>query len=691
MTSSIAAFGSLLLLLILIVGVMPSGVSTPAFSSAFSSHRGEHSLAASPEEGGMAAAAGTGLSSPTWTQLIPGSHPSARWGAGTVYDAADGYVLLFGGDQDSPEYPWTGPLTTNCSNETWTFHGGEWVRLNGTSPPAACFPAMAYDPIRHYVLTYLAWTNETWSFVHGKWTRLFVPEPDSAIGECGGCYQRWNDWGTLSTYDPEYGTILLFEDHYNNVTKSSDVEETWEYTSGGWNRILSTAVPWITFPLSGRLAYDYADGYALLQAMNTSATDSQTAPAAWSFRNGTFTDEGLLPLSLVSCYCGQEYNPPTITYDERDGYVLVFSSPALGGTTQINYASFTWTYRDGAWTNESIAGPPGRQEPSLVFDPADGYVVLFGGIRPTDSPALMSDTWIYSGPPVADRLSIRSSPSHICSVASENCGAGVDEARVNLSVDVVPASTSISGWIDSGNGTVEYGPDYSFLSPTMTFVGRWNIVPAPNLDPQVVCTRGGGGPAICNATPQIGQNGGLTSLTWSWGGSASSLDALWQGDEWHVSFNVVATGPPFGTLPIDTCDTTLCFERGAGVDLGTFSSFSFGVGNGSSGALDSFPLDTVTVLPPQIQSPPTPTSAPPSIPPPTSPPLPISTPSPLTPVPLPIIVPIASVAVVSSISLTAIAAGIVAAGAARAVIAERAQRLAVVTRVSARPKNRGPP
>ncbi len=66
------------------------------------------------------------------------------------------------------------------------------------------------------------------------------------------------------------------------------------------------------------------------------------------------------------------------------------STPSAGQAT----SSFPAT--EAAWTNVTTSAPvpPGRSWPSLAYDAADGYDVLFGGTNGGSSS--LNDTWIYS-------------------------------------------------------------------------------------------------------------------------------------------------------------------------------------------------------------------------------------------------------------------------------------------------------
>src|SRR5215469_15862905 len=58
------------------------------------------------------------FSSPTaWTNRTAGVEPSPRWGAMAAYDAADGYLVVFGGIGNSH----------GALRDTWTWANGKWT------------------------------------------------------------------------------------------------------------------------------------------------------------------------------------------------------------------------------------------------------------------------------------------------------------------------------------------------------------------------------------------------------------------------------------------------------------------------------------------------------------------------------------------------------------------------------------
>jgi hypothetical protein len=96
-----------------------------------------------------------------------------------------------------------------------------------------------------------------------------------------------------------------------------------------------------------------------------------------------------------------------VTYDQADGYVLLF-----GGVNNVGTVTFddTWTFLGGVWTpNLNSTPPPGRSNAYMTFDSLDGYVLLFGGNNVTSG--VLQDTWAYLGGVWWDPLPAYTSPA----------------------------------------------------------------------------------------------------------------------------------------------------------------------------------------------------------------------------------------------------------------------------------------
>jgi Galactose oxidase, central domain len=170
----------------------------------------------------------------TWTQLSPTASPAPVNGADMTYDAADGYVLLYGGY-----------FNGGCYTDTWKFIAGTWTHLNTSSTPAqGCGTLMTYDGADRYALLYggcCGAGNETWKFKAGQWSAVHpaaLPPPLSNGG---------------MIYDSKAHRLILF---------LGDLNQTWAYRAGAWTNLTSAGAP------GGRaipaFAYDPSAGAAIL-------------------------------------------------------------------------------------------------------------------------------------------------------------------------------------------------------------------------------------------------------------------------------------------------------------------------------------------------------------------------------------------------------------------------------------------
>jgi hypothetical protein len=91
-----------------------------------------------------------------------------------------------------------------------------------------------------------------------------------------------------------------------------------------------------------------------------------------------------------------ETNAPSARYlsmmvfDPLDGYVLLF-----GGADASGSLSDTWSFAHGQWTELSPSNSPGgRYLAGIAWDAADGYAVMFGGYS-LPSATINNETWTY--------------------------------------------------------------------------------------------------------------------------------------------------------------------------------------------------------------------------------------------------------------------------------------------------------
>ncbi|HEV2231354.1 MAG TPA: hypothetical protein VGS18_04150, partial [Thermoplasmata archaeon] len=208
---------------------------------------------------------------------------------------------------------------------------------------------------------------------------------------------------------------------------------------------------------------------------------------------------------------------------------------------------------------------------------------------------------------------------------------------------------------------IGFGPVYQSLlangsnQPIFSYVPPPNFAVSPNPQFTAACTTPNGFLPTCQQSPFVLHKNGVTYLGWNWS-TNKSQNAIYLGDTWTASFNVVNTGPPYAVDPVLACVTVACRAAGSGDIGGLYSWATYYPANSTGLITQSFPLATVHVLElPAVQ--------PPLTVPPPSPPVPPGIPitiAPATPVALP--TPSLVGQSIGTLSLQAAAAGFLGAG-----------------------------
>jgi Phosphoesterase family/Galactose oxidase, central domain len=157
-----------------------------------------------------------------------------------------------------------------------------------------------------------------------------------------------------------------------------------------YNWTLVTSSPNSPSPRSGpAVTYDARDGYVLLFG-----GQSATGPLndTWSYQNGTWT-------KITSAAGPSPRAGAVVAYDADCQCAVLY-----GGLSGNRSDDETWEYQDGNWTNLTSdvgTGPGGLAWASLAFDAATGELVLFGGYGGAgpnaDTYSYSNATWLLPG------------------------------------------------------------------------------------------------------------------------------------------------------------------------------------------------------------------------------------------------------------------------------------------------------
>ncbi len=296
-----------------------------------------------------------------WTSL-PGSatHPPARELTSMTYDAADHYLVLFGGD---------GPCSAGfCEfNDTWELYSGTWWAVHPSlTPPALEGHALSYDAALGEVVLFGGYNatlgtvlNQTWLFSAGAWTMVapVAGPPGRAL--------------FAMTVDATGAPPLLF-----SGLSAGNWNDTWVYAplpsvslSGPAGRV-AAATP-LSFAASvtggtGPFSVRFEFGDSTTQALSGhgpafSASHAYAASGNYTVRVNVTDAVGLVASATVPVTVGPgpgvaiRAEPPATDV----GRLVVLSASLVGGTAP---ATFAWTLGDGAsatgpTTNHSYSAP----------------------------------------------------------------------------------------------------------------------------------------------------------------------------------------------------------------------------------------------------------------------------------------------------------------------------------------------
>jgi hypothetical protein len=308
---------------------------------------------------------------PAWTEQTPTASPTARVYVAMAYDAADGNVVLFGGENPSISNV---NLSLDFFSDTWLWNGSTWTEaFPATSPPARASTTMAYDAATGNVVLF-GGVNEsanvlgdTWAWNGTAWTEKLPPANPSARG------------GASMVYDAATGNVVLFGGMPTSSSYMCDtcLNDTWVWTGSTWTEEFPAVSP-PTRDLAA-MAYDAATGNVVLFGGTGS---SGILNDTWVWNGSTWTEQfpAISPPARVAA---------TMAYDAATGNVVLF-----GGVDAIgDKFNDTWVWNGSTWTEESLTNsPPGRFAPAMAYDAAAGNVVLFGGEGNQDV-GFLGDTW----------------------------------------------------------------------------------------------------------------------------------------------------------------------------------------------------------------------------------------------------------------------------------------------------------
>ena len=360
---------------------------------------------------------------PEWsnisTKVVPS--PNGRFTT-MVWDAADGYVLLYGG----AGYNTSGD--TIVLTDTWSYLNGVWTNLTheitGGPPPAAEDATLAYDPWTSEAVLFGGFTLKnynlslTWTYHNKVWANITstagTPPSPRVV--------------PIFVADLASKQMILF----GGINESFGFSQsnTWLFTGTTWSNITGT-VGTSPPPLAGASgAYDPAESGIVV--WGTILEGSQAAGLTFLFAGGTWhnlttSEEGVVPTTDLAAvgYYGPTSSLIAVASVEYD-------SAGIG-----NYAPVMWSFSDGNWTNITSSGlvPASGSVAAVATDPS-GAVLMFGGATAISEASDLSQ-WMYAYSAGPSSVQVAATPSAVdagnSTTLSATFSGGLSPYQTNLS------------------------------------------------------------------------------------------------------------------------------------------------------------------------------------------------------------------------------------------------------------------
>ncbi|HEY6238000.1 MAG TPA: hypothetical protein VIZ68_02295, partial [Thermoplasmata archaeon] len=377
-----------------------------------------------PTEGGLLLTDGQTMlrfENGSWVSGVTRSTTSGCTPSGLVYDAADGYVLLFCG-------------------QTWKFQGGNWTQL--PQYPTDTWPSgagvMTYDTADARVVMYgVGNRNETWTWSAGNWTNVTDPRAPSPPFR----------YAASLADDPADGCVVLFGG-YLGVQYRAVLNDTWTFSGGAWSRVNTSVSP--SARGGATMAFDQVAGYDLLFGGDPLDYNGLMDDDTWSFVGGNWTD--------LTGTAGSDARPPArssalMALDPMSGRMAL-----LGG-----YANGPLPPSEWFWGPTGPTGGPVIS--SYVSHPGVTDVNVSVTLRATVLGGASPLSYAYSGLPAgcltvsAPSLTCRPSASGVYGVVLQ-----VTDALGNSTVSTAMLTVNLQPWLSSfliAPATIQLGQSVS--------------------------------------------------------------------------------------------------------------------------------------------------------------------------------------------------------------------------------------
>ncbi|OFW56748.1 MAG: hypothetical protein A2133_12260 [Actinobacteria bacterium RBG_16_64_13] len=318
-----------------------------------------------------------------WVDLSPAVSPLPRQGHAMVSLPGSSRIMLFGGvaEKDGNTEWEDTTYEYDLALNTWTS-----VAVAGDKPSSRWGHSMVYCASTGKVILFGGHNfsgdlNDIWTYAPS--THSWIQSHPAGEVPSGRA-------GHMMVYVPSTGKVILYGGMYLPSGAQAYVgrSDTWSYdpAANTWTELHPALSPGAR--KGGCLAYDPVGAKVILfggvnPGWPTLNDTWEYEPVARSWTK--LTPSGTLPAARHDASCA---------FDPVGRSLVVFAG--LGEHGEL--FNETWTYGPSAnsWTKLApLSTPPARYAAAMVYEPAGGRLILFGGI-PKLNEGKLGDTWSFS-------------------------------------------------------------------------------------------------------------------------------------------------------------------------------------------------------------------------------------------------------------------------------------------------------
>jgi len=306
--------------------------------------------------------------------------PGGQADGSMVWDASDGYVLLFGGG-------FGGFYDLSIGDYDWSYLNGVWSNITGLvtggGPPGNVVAGLAFDPALQQVVAFGGLVgigdfassiadNVTWLYHDYVWTN------ETSLAGAAPSPRLFMAFAEDSSADE----VVLFGGATALSAPRPWANDTWVFGDGKWSNITDTAGITSNRTAFPGLSNDPADSGALL-VYQTNGSHPRTevtqlfSDQHWVNLTGSLTVPA--PLAVA----------PEMAWDAQESAVILFAYNVvqdISGATQG--FSVEYAFSHGAWINLTGLAPISTVYTAafpMFVEMPDGTVAFYGGADGSDS------------------------------------------------------------------------------------------------------------------------------------------------------------------------------------------------------------------------------------------------------------------------------------------------------------------